>query len=68
MCGWHLNGNLASMPAHSISLPRPAVENGNGAPRSDTNMKGDFGVGQCLLDGRANAQYQFSVLALEVAR
>jgi hypothetical protein len=28
MCGWHLNGNLASMPAHSISLARPAVENG----------------------------------------
>ena len=28
MCGWHLNGNLASMPARSISLARPAVENG----------------------------------------
>jgi hypothetical protein len=35
-----LNGSLASMPARSMSLARPDVE--NGAPRSLTKVKGDL--------------------------
>ena len=40
ICGWTLKGSLASMPARSTSLASPEVE--NGAPRSETKMKGDL--------------------------
>jgi hypothetical protein len=39
--GCALNDNLATLPARSIILAKPAIV--NGAPRSDVNTKGDLG-------------------------
>ena len=44
MCGCALKTNLASLPARSTMRAKPAVL--NGAPRSEVNTKGDFGMCQ----------------------